>query len=136
MGVLMSAFELSPAKRILLVDDEKHTRRSLEYILEAAGFRVISARNGRIALGLLDRFEGQRIPVHMVITDLQMPEVDGRAVVDEIRRRWVDMPVLVITGLQAPGIEEWLDGLDRVALLQKPLDDEVLVETVTHLMRV
>ena len=121
-------------RRILLADDDAQTRLSLEYILEAARYEVSVAEDGAAALALLDDLSERGVAVDLVITDLQMPELDGLAVIHGVRARQPELPSIVITGLRAPGVREQLEPHDRVALLQKPIDDEVLLKTISRLL--
>ena len=66
---------------VLLVDDDEHTRCALEFVLEAAGYEVVTADNGRQAIETFDRLAGEAVGVGIVVTDLQLPELDGQGVV-------------------------------------------------------
>lgn len=80
--------------RILIVDDEEDIRRLLGTALtQISGYRTETAQDGREALKLLreGRFD-------LVITDLQMPEMDGARLLDIARNEFPDIPIIVITG--------------------------------------
>jgi CheY-like chemotaxis protein len=68
---------------ILVVDDEAAIREMLAEILEGAGHRVVTATSGRDALELMSR---ERYDV--ILTDIRMPDLDGRDLYREIERRW------------------------------------------------
>jgi two-component system KDP operon response regulator KdpE len=97
--------------RILVVDDDPGIRSSIASHLRDAGYLVVTAEHGRIAL---DVFEQER--PDLVLTDLAMPEVDGFEVVSTIRRRSAT-PIIV---LSVRGSEE-----DRVRALDIGADDFV-----------
>jgi PAS domain S-box-containing protein len=80
--------------RILLAEDEPATRKLLGDMLRAEGATVVEADNGRAALERL----GQELP-DLIVLDLMMPEMDGFAVVEEVRERpeLNGLPVLVVT---------------------------------------
>lgn len=97
--------------RILVVDDDPGIRSSIASHLRDAGYLVVTAEHGRIALELFD----QERP-DLVLTDLAMPEVDGFEVVSTIRRRSAT-PIIV---LSVRGSED-----DRVRALDVGADDFV-----------
>ncbi|MCA9449212.1 MAG: response regulator [Candidatus Omnitrophica bacterium] len=80
--------------KILIVDDEEDIRRLLETALTSInGYSVDTAKDGRDAL---QQMRTKRFDV--VITDLQMPEMDGTRLLDIARNEFPDIPILVITG--------------------------------------
>ena len=83
----------SHKKLILCIDDYKQGLHARKLILEAAGYSVITASSGRIGLRLL-----QRHPVHLVILDYGMPQMNGKAVAREIRRKHPHVPILMLSG--------------------------------------
>jgi CheY-like chemotaxis protein len=91
--------------RILVVEDNGVLQDVLKLNLERAGFEVITATNGRVALEALEREE-----FDLLLTDYQMPEVDGgelcRRVRDELRRS--EMPIMMVS---AKGLELDIDDL-------------------------
>ncbi len=78
------------AKRILLVDDHKNARILLNELLSGVGYRVLEAKDGKEAMGLVE-IE----PIDLVITDLKMPEMDGIELTRAIRRMRPDLPIIV-----------------------------------------
>jgi DNA-binding response OmpR family regulator len=80
-------------KLVLCIDDDEKTFHARKLVLEAAGYDVITARSGRIGLQLL-----QQHPVHLVILDYRMPEMNGDAVAREIRRTHPHVPILMLSG--------------------------------------
>lgn len=67
-------------KKILIVDDEPHILRSLGFVLERAGYRVMVARSGAEGLGLIERQHPD-----LVFLDIMMPQLDGYEVCRRIR---------------------------------------------------
>lgn len=82
----------SPARRVLLIDDDVSLRRVTEYTLQQAGYQVVTAADGAQGLAL---FREQAPEV--VITDIQMPGVDGQQVLQEIKTDSPSTLVIVIT---------------------------------------
>jgi CheY-like chemotaxis protein len=84
--------------RILVVDDEEEVREILAETLMDFGYRVVTAASGEEALPLLARDRS----VAMVITDVRMPGMSGLELADEIRRRWPEVKVVLISGYFLP----------------------------------
>ncbi len=80
---------------ILLVEDESGVRNIARQSLEGLGYRVIEARNGREALKV---FSENSPPIHLIVTDVVMPEMSGGELVAELRDREIDTKVLFISG--------------------------------------
>ncbi len=82
-------------RSILLVEDDDGVREFAEQVLSRAGYVVHSARNGVDALDQLRAFDA---PIDVVVTDVIMPEMGGRELVQRLRALQPDLPVLFITG--------------------------------------
>ncbi|GBD93684.1 gliding motility regulatory protein [bacterium BMS3Abin05] len=83
-------------RHILLVEDELATQQLEKSILESVGYTVEIANNGLEALGVLDK-----VPVDLVITDINMPEIDGLKLTEIIRKKaqLSHLPVIVVSSL-------------------------------------
>ncbi len=84
-----------PGARILIVDDNAAIRENLGLALAAAGYEVATARDGLAALDVLEA-----CPVDLVVSDVVMAGLDGRALYERARQdpRWAALPFLFITG--------------------------------------
>ena len=121
-------------KHILVADDERNMLVSMQFVLEVADYMVTTAENGQEALDKILEAENSGSPIDLLITDIQMPRLTGLELIDELNRLQMDMPVLIITGY---GSEELAAGLMRKGrneYLDKPIDDEELVERVAVLL--
>lgn len=97
--------------RILVVDDEPQMLKALQINLRARHFTVSTAPDGRLALQ-----EATRNPPDAVILDLGLPELDGLAVIRELRV-WSEAPVIVLSGRAG--------SAEKVAALDAGADDYV-----------
>lgn len=79
---------------VLTVDDSRTMREMLKHTLEDAGFLVFQAEDGQQGLEVLD----QSSP-HVIVTDINMPRLDGFGFIEGVRRndRWRGVPILVLT---------------------------------------
>jgi two-component system, cell cycle sensor histidine kinase and response regulator CckA len=118
---------------ILIVEDEDVVRRTLTRVLGDAGYRTLEARHG--AEGL--RMAAFAYPyLHLVITDILMPNLDGRALGERLRERWPELPVLYISGYPAVDVFHPDKTAGFVPFMQKPIDTEELVLLVQSLLAV
>ncbi len=90
---------------ILLVDDDAMVREATAWRLSDAGHKVIEAEDGVAALDhLLNRG-----PVDLLITDINMPRMDGIELAHQTKTRWPRMPVLLVSGrAQPPGTQAFM----------------------------
>ena len=79
----------------LVVDDEPLVRRSVVRMLEPLGFRCLEAATGKEGLAALEQVG--ELP--LIISDLRMPELDGMGFLTEVRRRWPDTAVVMLSGM-------------------------------------
>lgn len=103
-------------KRILIVDDEENTRIGLSKLLSQEGFEVESASNGHEALDCLLNKK-----VNLVISDLNMPDMNGLAFLRELGRKHPSTNVIMITAYG--GVESYLEAMNLGAFeyLHKPI---------------
>lgn len=116
---------------ILLAEDSPTQAEHLEATLQRHGFRVTVAHNGRAALAAARA----RKPT-LLITDINMPEMDGFELCYEIRRdpQLADLPVILLTFLSDP--QDVFRGLECGAdnFISKPCEDEYLLARIQHLL--
>src|SRR6266513_889480 len=112
-------------ERVLVVDDELPVRNLVRMALETEGFEVETAANGREALEKLAKNRPQ-----VVVLDLSMPGMDGGAVMDKMRDRGIETPVLF---LSAFGAEEARRLHHAEGAMAKPFDPYELIEKVKSL---
>ncbi len=116
-----------PESSVLVVEDDESLLEALCDTLELGGFQVFSATDGAAALALLERQ-----PVGMVVSDVQMEPMDGQILMGRIKKKYPDLPVLLMTayGTIQKAVAAMRDG--AVDYLVKPFEAEVLVNTVAR----
>jgi CheY-like chemotaxis protein len=113
--------------RVLVVDDEPNMRNLLEGILEHVGFEVDSARDGEEGLGFYMRAkEGQIPPYNLIMTDCDMPRMDGIEFMRSMKQRGNGTPVVLSSGRREEDTSWQREGF--VYFLAKPYTFEQLVE--------
>ena len=102
---------------ILLVEDEDGVRKLARLALETYGYQVLEATNGREALEVISRHPDA---IQLVITDVVMPEMNGRVLVERIRETDPDMKVLFMSGYTDDSVVRHGVLEAREDFLQKP----------------
>ena len=119
------------AKKIMIVDDSVTVRQVLQLTLDSAGFEVVEAVDGQDAL---DKLEGARID--MMITDLNMPNMDGITLVKELRTlpNYKFTPILLLTTESAT--DKKMEGKKAGATgwLVKPFNPDQLIATIKKVL--
>ena len=110
---------------LILIEDFAPLRRVLTQALRDAEFNVTDFEDGTVS-------SDADVMQHadLLITDIEMPSVGGRAVLNNIRQSSPNLRTIVISGLP----DDKLEGIEACALLRKPFEPEELVSTVKRLL--
>ncbi|WOD39419.1 PAS domain-containing protein [Nodosilinea sp. E11] len=119
------------SETILLVEDEAGVRQIAKLALERLGYQILTAANGQAALQVIARYPGS---IDLVITDVVMPEMSGRELVEHLRRHHSPVKVMYISGYTDDvgirlGVIEATD-----AFLQKPFTPSSLARKVREVL--
>jgi two-component system chemotaxis sensor kinase CheA len=124
--------ESAVKKNILVVDDSLTTRTLLKSILETAGYEITVARDGQHALTVM-----QERDFDLVVSDVDMPRIDGFALTQAIRNqdRWARLPVVLVTARgsdedKSRGIDVGADGY----IVKSGFEQTNLLETISQLL--
>lgn len=112
--------------RVLVVDDDDQTREALRVLLDAAGFEVTAVADGTSAI---TSFATRRPDV--VVSDLELGEEDGGAVISQLLAIDRAVPVVLASGRDAPPDAPWVARVS--AILRKPVSPVELVATIRRL---
>ncbi|MBM2576485.1 response regulator [Jannaschia sp. Os4] len=112
--------------RVLAVDDSRTVRRMIELTLERAGIHATVAEDG---IDGLDRLGAMDAPPDVVITDINMPRLDGFGFIERVRGgdRHADVPILVLTTEDAPDLKRRARAAGAKGWIVKPFDPPRLV---------
>jgi two-component system, chemotaxis family, chemotaxis protein CheY len=114
---------------ILVVDDSEAVRQQLRIVLEQAGYSVLDAYNGAQALTVLETYR-----VALIISDINMPRMNGLELLEELKLRGRSLPFLVLT------IEHHAELLDRarragaIGWIIKPFKPALLIKAIATLL--
>jgi CheY-like chemotaxis protein len=117
---------------ILVVDDEEPIRRVTRGMLEAFGYRVVTASDGGEACAL---YRQKHDEISAVLTDMMMPVMDGAALIAELRRLNPLLPIIASSGLTEAGKEEQALSLGAQKFLSKPYTSAGLLWALRESLR-
>lgn len=115
---------------ILVVEDDKNTRKLMEAILKRNNYQVFTAENGEAALELMDTQH-----IDLIILDIMMPKMDGYTFAKELRDAGLIVPILMATAKLMPEDKKkgFLVGTDDY--MTKPIDTEEMLLRIKALLR-
>jgi two-component system cell cycle sensor histidine kinase/response regulator CckA len=117
-------------EQIVLVDDDMYVRAAASRSLRARGFHVFEASDGQAALRLL----ADHKDVALLVTDVVMPGIDGRQLVEAARQRRPSLKVLYISGYNDDAVLHHGIESAKVALIEKPFRGHALVGKVRQIL--
>lgn len=114
-------------KKVLIIDDEPHIRRVIELKLKQRGYQVLQAQDGEEGLDLIHR----HCP-DVVITDIMMPKLDGKALCQQTNRLKKERSflTLIITCRISPQDKIWINKMQETLFMEKPFSPSRLLECI------
>ena len=112
-------------QKIAVVDDDADVRASLRALLESVDYLVVECASARAFLERSDNAD-----IDCLIADVRMPDMDGLQLLDEIGRRGIKSPVIVITGFADVPLAVRAMKAGALDFIEKPFDSEVLLESL------
>jgi two-component system cell cycle sensor histidine kinase/response regulator CckA len=116
------------AGTVLVVDDEEIVRQTTKASLERAGFQVVLAESGETAIRIL--LDKEIPPVHLIVLDMSMPNMNGKDAMERIRQLGIAVPVLICSGYSESEVCPEFAGLDVAGFIQKPFTARELTARV------
>ena len=123
----MRDFAPVSGRRVLVVDDDPDIRELLVSVLSDDGYEAASARDGRDALEILDRW-----PADVIVLDLMMPVMDGWTFAARMKEKWT-IPIVVLSA--ATEVRKHADQLGAADVIPKPFDIETLLPMIARVAR-
>jgi len=120
------------SKSILIIDDSESIRELVGLTLESSGYKVEKAVDGVDALRFLDGRE-----INLVITDLNMPNMDGIELIRSVRKKegYATIPILMLTTESQAAKKEQAKAAGATGWIVKPFVQEKLLEVVKKVIR-
>jgi CheY-like chemotaxis protein len=116
---------------ILLVEDQAPVRKLAARLLERAGYRVLDARDAAEAMEVSRRFDG---PIHLMLTDIVMPGMNGHELARELRRERPDTKVVYMSGHPETVALSLSDMQAERAFLRKPFTNATLTQCIREVL--
>jgi len=116
---------MQPEPVIYVIDDDEAVRQSIEFLLKTVGITVQGFDSAKAFFAVLPEIEHG-----CVVTDVRMPEITGIDVLREVGAKKPDLPVIIITGHGDVPLAVEAMKLGAVDFLEKPFDDDLLIESV------
>ncbi len=120
-----------PGKTILLVDDEENMREFLQVLLQSEGYRLLLAANGEEALSISEGFPEE---IHLLITDVMMPVMNGKELADRLCVLRPHIKVLFISGFGRADIWPVEACEDQTDWLPKPFTQQAFQAKVRQIL--
>ena len=116
-------------KKILFVDDDPNIQKMIEIFLRKYNFNVTFVKSGRSALHKL-----QEDNYSLVISDIQMPEMDGLTLIEKIKIKYPEIPVVIISAYGQEQMTEKAMAKGASKILNKPFDSKILISTIQEFL--
>jgi two-component system nitrogen regulation response regulator NtrX len=117
-------------RSILVIDDEKNIRETLKDVLEDDGYTVFTAENGKRGLDIIDVHA-----IDVVLLDLWLPEMGGMEVLEKIKERYEEIPVVIISGHGTIDTAVRATKGGAFDFLEKPLSIERVLTIIDHAIK-
>jgi PAS domain S-box-containing protein len=136
LDVTAKATQSGPLPRgketLLVVEDDPSLRHLARSVLEAQGYEVLSASNGQDALHVAREHRGE--PIRLVITDVIMPQMNGKVMAEWLQTTWPDLRILFTSGYTDDAIAQHGVLEKEVEFLAKPYTPATLAHKVRELL--
>ncbi len=116
---------------LLLVEDDKQVRALANTFLKLAGYEVILAEDGEMAIEMFQKYQEE---ISLVVLDVVLPKIGGRQVMEEIYKLAPGLPILFCSGYSSDGIHTNFILEDDLVLLQKPYSRDNLLRKVREML--
>ena len=117
----------SSTETILLVEDDQMVRTLARYILELVGYNVLEAGDGYEAIEVCNGYQG---PVHLLLTDVVLPQMSGPLLSEEVMKMFPDIGILYMSGYSESVLISHGVSPEGPLFLQKPFSPEALARKV------
>ncbi|MBF0524319.1 MAG: PAS domain S-box protein [Deltaproteobacteria bacterium] len=121
---------------VLIVDDNATNRKIISEMTAGWGMNIVMAENGRAALARLEDAQNTRGIFHILITDWQMPDINGVELINTLKNSatWRELPILLLSSVDRDERILSLKKLPKVSLMSKPVTSSELLENILILL--
>ena len=114
-------------KKVLIIDDEPYIRRVIELKLKNRGYQVFTATNGVEGLNCFKKYKPQ-----VVVTDINMPKMDGKAfceLTNEFKKKRPFLTIIMSCSVPLDGLQ-WVDKMQETSFFEKPFSPSKLLDCI------
>jgi two-component system, chemotaxis family, chemotaxis protein CheY len=121
------------SRRILVVDDSPTLVKFVSYSLKSSGYEVVGASDGMDALEKVSHLESD---IDLVITDLNMPNIDGYELIATLRQndKFAEVPIIILSSEEGDEDKQKGEKVGATSYLVKPFKSSVLLAEVARLL--
>jgi CheY-like chemotaxis protein len=116
---------------VLLVEDDAPIKDLAKRVLESYGYRVLAAGDGLQALQIGERYEG---PIHLLLTDVVLPQINGKELAEQLQSTRPEMAVLYMSGYTDSAFDQHGELVPGIAFVSKPFTIEELMQGVWQVL--
>ncbi len=116
---------------LLITDDNRELRETLQGIFQPRGFHTLLASDGQAALQIV-----RRAPVHLILTDMNMPRLSGLEAIRKIKQLQASMPCILISAELDDELAREAEQADVFSVLTKPFRSHDITQVVQEAMQV
>lgn len=121
-------------RRLLVVEDEEHTRSTLTLLLEHAGYSVLETESGTEALYLILAHRRNNQPIELMVLDIEVYGLSGLKLLDILEQQQAAVPTILITGLTRTPRDRLNLRLGSLDYLPKPFTPDTLISRVSAML--
>ena len=118
-------------KNLLIIDDEEQIRKIIKIQLNKKGLNVCEASSKDIAFQIL-----KDVPTDVIICDIKMKDSNGFIILNELKEKYPDIPVIMLTGFIDKKISEKARSMGCFEFITKPVRREKLIQTINKALGV
>ena len=116
-------------KRILMIDDDPHMHRIVGIYLKNKPYELVNVHSARMALHKLDER-----PFDLILSDIQMPGMDGIELIKMIKAKYPDLPIIVLSAFDSERFRQEFTSFAALSILPKPFDQRTLSQLIERYM--
>ena len=117
-------------RKILFVDDDPNMQKMVELFIRKSKHQLSCAKNGRSALKILENNK-----FDLIITDIQMPELDGLALIDEIKKLNIEVPIVIVSAFGQESMSQKAITKGAFKIVHKPFESRQLLEVIEQFIK-
>jgi DNA-binding response OmpR family regulator len=123
-------------KHVLIIDDEETTCRAVSRVLQIENFRVTMVNDGEKGLEIIlnKKTNKGKNKIDILITDIQMPKMNGVELISRLEENGIDIPIIVISAHFEQNIFESINYSNKIYFLEKPFGSLEIIKRLKEMI--